>query len=112
MQISKCLISIINGEGYNKQCVAILQKIMSDAEVDIAKDKLRKLLVKRLDETGLRQTIKLQVHDLVHDKGMEKINIEDIVQGLVPKASSMISEEVKNDLMNEAKQSLKESDYL
>lgn len=105
------MIRITNGKGYNKQCVAILQKIMSEAEVDIAKDKLRKLLVKRLDETGLRQTIKLQVHDLVHDKGMEKINIEDIVQELVPKASSMISEEVKNDLMNEAKQSLKESDY-
>ena len=43
---------------------------------------------------------------------MEKINIEDIVQGLVPKASSMISQEVKNDLMKEAKQSLKESEYL
>ena len=112
IEIYQCLIRIINGKGYNKQCVAILQKIMSEAEVDIAKDKLRKLLVKRLDETGLRQTIKLQVHDLVHDKGMEKINIEDIVQELVPKASSMISEEVKNDLMNEAKQSLKESDYL
>ena len=49
---------------------------------------------------------------MVHDKGMEKINIEDIVQELVPKASSMISKEVKNDLMNEAKQSLKESEYL
>ena len=84
---------------------------MSRAEMNITKDRLRQQLMKRLEETGWRHQMRLQVQDLVHEKGTEKATIEDIVQELAPKASSTISEEIKKELVREAKTSLNESDY-
>ena len=85
---------------------------MSQTEIDITRERLRQMLTKRLDDTGWRQSMKLQVQDLVNDKGFEKITIEDIVQELAPKANSTVSEDIKKELMCEAKKSLKEEDYL
>ena len=84
---------------------------MSQTEVNITRDRLRQQLMKRLDETGWRHQLRLQVQDLVHQKGVEKATIEDIVQELAPKASSTISEQIKKELIVEAKTSLNESDY-
>ena len=84
---------------------------MSRTDMNITKDRLRQQLTKKLDETGWRHQMRLQVQDLVHEKGTEKATIEDIVQELAPKASSTISEEIKKELIREAKTSLKESDY-
>merc|ERR1712020_516892 len=84
---------------------------MSRTEMNITKDRLRQQLMKRLDETGWRHQMRLQVQDLVHEKGTDKATIEDIVQELAPKANTTISEEIKRELVIEAKTSLKESDY-
>ena len=84
---------------------------MSRTEMNITKELLRQQLMKRLDETGWRHQMRLKVQDLVHEKGTDKATIEDIVQELAPKASSTISEEIKRELIIEAKTSLKESDY-
>ena len=84
---------------------------MSRTEMNITKERLRQQLMKRLDETGWRHQMRLQVQDLVHEKGTDKATIEDIVQELAPKANSTISEEIKRELIIEAKTSLNESDY-
>ena len=84
---------------------------MSETEVNITRDRLRQQLTKRLDETGWRHQLRLQVQDLVHHKGVEKATIEDIVQELAPKASSTISEQIKKELIVDVKTSLNESDY-
>ena len=75
------------------------------------KDRLRKKLISRLDESGWRHRMRLEVQDIVHEKGYEKATIEDIVQELAPKASSLIPDDIKRELIIEAKQSLKETDY-
>ena len=85
---------------------------MSDSDIDETKEKLKQLLSKRLEESGWRQSMKIQVQNLVNDKGYEKSTIEDIVQELAPKAKSTISEDIKNELMTEAKKSLKESEHM
>ena len=87
------------------------EKSMSRTEMNITRDRLRQQLMNRLDETGWRHQMRLQVQDLVHEKGIEKSTIEDIVQELAPKASSTISEQIKKELLIEAKNSLKEADY-
>ena len=84
---------------------------MSRTETNVTKERLRQQLMKRLDESGWRHQMRLQVQDLVHEKGTDKATIEDIVQELAPKANSTISEEIKRELVIEAKTSLKESDY-
>ena len=85
---------------------------MSQDETDATIKRLQQILLKRLDETGWLQNMRVEVQNLVNDKGFEKTAIEDIVQELAPKAKSTLSEDIKKELMKEAKTSLKESDYL
>ena len=84
---------------------------MTDTELDLIKEKLKGQLTKRLNETGWNQEMKIQVQNLVNEKGADKISIEDIVQEIAPKAKSALQEDIKKELMIEAKKSLKESDY-
>ena len=84
---------------------------MTDTELDLIKEKLRGQLTKRLNETGWNQEMTIQVQNLVNEKGADKISIEDIVQEIAPKAKSALREDIKKELMIEAKKSLKESDY-
>ena len=84
---------------------------MTDTELDLIKEKLKCQLTKRLNETGWNQEMRIQVQNLVNEKGTDKISIEDIVQEIAPKAKSALQEDIKKDLMIEAKKSLKESEY-
>ena len=85
--------------------------MMTDTELDLIKEKLKSQLTKRLYETGWNQEMRIQVQNLVNEKGADKISIEDIVQEIAPKAKSALQEDIKKELMIEAKKSLKESDY-
>ena len=81
-------------------------------EVDISlyeTERLRKLLLDRLEESGWRRRLRDRVQTLVYNMPFKKLTIEDIVQELAPKASCKISEDIKNELLIEAKKSMKMS---
>ena len=80
-------------------------------ELDEKKQNLKDNLIKHLNEIGWQQEMRFQVQNLVNEKGSDKISIEDIVQEIAPKAKSSLQENVKKELMIEAKKSLEESDY-
>ena len=84
---------------------------MSETEIDLIKQKLKGQLLKHLNDSGWNQEMKIQVQNLVNEKGADKISIEDIVQEIAPAAKSSLQENIKKELMIEAKKSLKESDY-
>ena len=83
-----------------------------ETELDVKKQKLKDHLIKCLTKAGWEQEMRVQVQNLVNEKGSDKISIEDIVQEIAPKAKSSLQEDIKKELMIEAKKSLKESDYV
>ena len=85
---------------------------ISEVEIDISfyeTERLRLLLIKRLDESGWRRRLRDRVQSLVYNMPFKKLSIQDIVQELAPKASSTISEDIKEEILLEAKKSLKET---
>ena len=84
---------------------------MSETEIDLIKQKLKSQLLRHLNDSGWNQEMKIQVQNLVNEKGADKISIEDIVQEIAPSAKSSLQENIKKELMIEARKSLKESDY-
>ena len=84
---------------------------MTESEIDVIKQKLKNQLSKHLNDSGWSQEMRVQVQNLVNEKGADKINIEDIVQEIAPKAKASLQDDIKKELMAEAKKSLKESDY-
>ena len=83
-----------------------------ETELDVKKQNLKDDLINRLMKAGWEQEMRVQVQNLVNEKGSDKISIEDIVQEIAPKAKSSLPENIKKELMLEAKKSLKESDYV
>lgn len=72
------------------------------------KDRLRDLLVRRLEAEGWRHLVKLQVEEMVRKQGVEHVTVEEVVQQLAPKAASMVPESVKEELLAQVQHFLDE----
>ena len=81
-------------------------KKVSENDVEISfyeKERLRQLLLIRLEESGWRRRLRDRVQNMVYNMPFKKLTIEDIVQELAPKASSTISDDIKDELITEMK---------
>ena len=83
---------------------------VSENDVEISfyeKERLRQLLLIRLEESGWRRRLRDRVQNMVYNMPFKKLTIEDIVQELAPKASSTISDDIKDELITEMKRKKK-----
>ena len=83
---------------------------VSENDVEISfyeKERLRQLLLIRLEESGWRRRLRDRVQNMVYNMPFKKLTIEDIVQELAPKASSTISDDIKDELINEMRRKKK-----
>ena len=86
------------------------QEEVSENDVEISfyeKERLRQLLLIRLEESGWRRRLRDRVQNMVYNMPFKKLTIEDIVQELAPKASSTISDDIKDELITEMKRKKK-----
>mmetsp|Transcript_5255 Transcript_5255/g.4439 ORF Transcript_5255/g.4439 Transcript_5255/m.4439 type:complete len:108 (+) Transcript_5255:37-360(+) len=73
------------------------------------KARLEEHLRQKLIETGWKDDLKEHCMELIRNKGLEKINLDDLVEELLPKGRSLVPTEVKEDLLGRIKSYL-ESD--
>ena len=84
------------------------EKSENDVEISFyEKERLRQLLLIRLEESGWRRRLRDRVQNMVYNMPFKKLTIEDIVQELAPKASSTISDDIKDELITQMKRSKK-----
>ena len=72
------------------------------------REKLREQLLKSMDDTEWREDVKLKVKKYTEKRGIENVQLEDIVQEIAPKASSLVSDDVKYDLKRQIQKFLDE----
>ena len=72
------------------------------------RERLRAMLMKRMDETDWRQEVIKKVQKQQERRGIENVQLEEIVQDIAPKASSLVSDEVKYDLKRQIQKFLDE----
>ena len=72
----------------------ITKKLVESGE----RDRLREILLKRLEDTGWREDVEQKVKKYGEKHGIENVQLEDIIQELAPKASSLVSDDIKHDL--------------
>ena len=76
------------------------------------KARLEEYLRQRLIESGWKDELKRHCLELIRQKGLEKINLEDLVEELLPKGRSLVPSQVKEDLLKQIKVFLEnDSDY-
>jgi len=65
------------------------------------KTRLRKLLEKRLVESGWVDSLKEYCKDAIASKGLEKIKVEDLVKEIAPRGRATVPDEIKSEILNE-----------
>merc|ERR1711936_509166 len=72
------------------------------------REELKKKLVEKLEESGWKDQVKGVCKDVVKERGLDKITVEDLVQEVAPKGSQMVPEEIRKELLRDIKKFLEE----
>lgn len=75
------------------------QRLMQSGE----KDRLKEHLRTRLIECGWRDQLKLHAKEVVRDKGLERVKLEDLVKEITPKGRALVPDSVKRELLTKIK---------
>ena len=74
------------------------------------KERLEEYLRQRLVECGWKDQLKVHCIEIIRTKGLDKINLEDLVEELLPKGRSMVPTKIKEDLLSRIKGNLEQDD--
>ncbi|ESN92064.1 hypothetical protein HELRODRAFT_181843 [Helobdella robusta] len=77
----------------------INQKLIESGE----RERLKELLRTRLIECGWRDQLKLHCKEIVKQKGLENITVDDLVSEITPRARSLVPDEVKKEMLQRIK---------
>ncbi|KAL6067996.1 Transcription and mRNA export factor eny2 [Balamuthia mandrillaris] len=73
----------------------INQKLIESGEKERLKDMLRSKLV----ECGWRDEMKVHCKEIIKQKGVENVHVEDLVEEVIPKGRASVPPEVKAELL-------------
>ncbi|XP_076470381.1 transcription and mRNA export factor ENY2 [Babylonia areolata] len=73
----------------------INQKLVETGE----RERLKELLRTRLIECGWRDQLKTQCKEIVQNKGLEHITVDDLVAEITPKGRALVPDSVKKELL-------------
>ncbi len=77
----------------------ILQRLAETGE----KERLREHLRARLVESGWKDQLKKEAKDLVREKGLERVKLDDLVRDITPKGRALVPDAVKRELLSKIK---------
>ena len=80
------------------------QKLLEQGE----KDRLKNLLKTRLSESGFNDAILEKCKEYVRTRGVESVNVSDIVAHITPEARKIVPEEVRDELLENIKKFIAE----
>ncbi|CAB4000805.1 transcription and mRNA export factor ENY2 [Paramuricea clavata] len=63
------------------------------------RERLMELLRTRLKECGWRDKLTQECKDIIREKGLDKVTVDDLVTEITPKAREMVPDEVKRELL-------------
>lgn len=67
------------------------------------KDRLKEHLRTRLIECGWRDQLKLHAKEVVRERGLERVKLEDLVKEITPKGRALVPDSVKRELLSKIK---------
>ena len=78
----------------------IRQEINKKLQESGEREKLKELLRERLIESGWRDELKIKCKEIIQNKGLEKITVQQLIQDITPYAQSTVPENIKSELLS------------
>ncbi|XP_038848995.1 transcription and mRNA export factor ENY2-2-like [Salvelinus fontinalis] len=79
----------------SKMRATINQKLTEMGE----RERLKELLRSKLTECGWRDQLKAHCKDVIKEKGLEHVTVEDLVVEITPKGRVLVPDSVKKELL-------------
>ncbi|KAK3867358.1 hypothetical protein Pmani_005552 [Petrolisthes manimaculis] len=70
------------------------------------KERLKDMLRQRLTECGWRDELKEHAKDIVRERGLQKVTVDELVKEITPKGRQLVPDAVKRELLAEIKKFL------
>ncbi|KAG2786442.1 hypothetical protein JG687_00008254 [Phytophthora cactorum] len=67
------------------------------------KERLKELLRLKLVECGWRDEMKLHCKEVIRNKGIDQVTVEDLIEEITPKGRASVPEDVKKNLLEKIK---------
>ena len=64
------------------------------------REKLKELLRVRLSECGWRDQLKQHCKDIIKQRGLEHVTVDDLVKEITPQARQLVPDSVKKELLH------------
>jgi enhancer of yellow 2 transcription factor len=80
----------------------INQKLIESGE----KERLQEYLRTRLVESGWKDQLKEHCKEVVRQKGLDRVTVDDLVGEITPKARAAVPDDVKRDLLQKIREFL------
>eukprot|EP00088_Acartia_fossae_P030875 TRINITY_DN31848_c0_g1_i1.p1 TRINITY_DN31848_c0_g1~~TRINITY_DN31848_c0_g1_i1.p1 ORF type:complete len:103 (-),score=20.67 TRINITY_DN31848_c0_g1_i1:426-710(-) len=74
---------------------SIEQRLIESGE----KERLKEHLRCRLNECGWRESLKLHAKEVIKEKGLSNLSVEDLVKEITPKGRQTVPDVVKKELL-------------
>jgi enhancer of yellow 2 transcription factor len=84
----------------------INQKLLDTGE----KDRLKLYLREKLVECGWRDDLKEYCKDMIRNKGLEKITVEELVQEITPRGRATVPDAIKGELLERIRKFLSDQE--
>nr|CAB3242745.1 E(Y)2 transcription and mRNA export factor ENY2 [Phallusia mammillata] len=75
---------------------AINQQLVETGE----REKLKELLRMRLSECGWRDQLKQICKEIVRERGLEHVTVDDLIQEITPQARQLVPDSIKKELLH------------
>ena len=86
----------------------INQKLVESGE----RERLKELLRTRLIECGWRDQLKAYCKEIVKEKGLEHITVDDLVSEITPRGRALVPDQVKKELLQRIRSFLAQQNNL
>lgn len=83
----------------------INEKLIQSGE----KDKLKEFLRLKLVDSGWRDEMKSHCTELIKNKGLDKITVEELVEEITPKGQAMVPDAIKAEMLQRIRTFLENS---
>ena len=91
-------------QNHQNQEIAVKKSIIErKLEESGEKERLEDYLRQKLIECGWKDELKKHCIEIIRTKGLDKINLEDLVEELLPKGRSLVPTKIKEDLLSKIK---------
>ncbi|CAF1396475.1 hypothetical protein I4U23_017434 [Adineta vaga] len=76
------------------------------------RERMKQLLRQRLMEYGWRDQMKAYCKDIVKQKGLENITVDELVQEITPKGRALVPDSIKKEMLTVLRQYLSKHEEL